>query len=101
MDYQEEGEKLSPEEMDRRKKEMLTFYNESMPYLEAQLGYETKLMEVDEVRFKRLQISMQSAMMLSQSEQQEEYPEEYPEKVPHEPEPKKKETKRKKPLRTS
>ena len=96
MDYQEEGEKLSPEEMDRRKKEMLTFYNESMPYLEAQLGYETKLMEVDEVRFKRLQISMQSAMMLSQSEQQEEYPEPQPE-----PQPEKKETKRKKPLRTS
>jgi len=107
MDYQENTEKLSPEEMDRRKEEMLTFYKDSMPYLDAQLGYETKLMEVDEVRFKRLQISMQSAMMLAQNENQEEYPEEYPEKVTQEsspkpkPEAKKKKLKRKKPLRTS
>ena len=72
MDYQENTEKLSPEEMDRRKEEMLTFYKDSMPYLDAQLGYETKLMEVDEVRFKRLQISMQSAMMLAQNENQQE-----------------------------
>ena len=107
MDYQENTEKLSPEEMDRRKEEMLTFYKDSMPYLDAQLGYETKLMQVDEVRFKRLQISMQSAMMLAQNENQEEYPEEYPEKVTQESSPKpeakakKKELKRKKPLRTS
>ena len=63
------GQKLSPEELEKRKKEMLTFYKDSMPYLEAQLEYETKLMEVDEVRFKRFQISMQSAMMMQDQRQ--------------------------------
>ena len=52
----ENPENLSPEELSQRKEEMLTFYKESMPYLDAQLNYETKLAEIDEMRFKNLML---------------------------------------------
>ena len=73
MQTNEENQvELTPEELDARKKDMLKFYNESMPYLEAQLSYEKRLMEIDEVRFKRFQISMQSAMMMDNQPTEEE-----------------------------
>lgn len=65
----ENPENLSPEELAERKEEMLRFYTESMPYLEAQLAYETKLSEIDEMRFKRTQIQMQYAMMMNPPEE--------------------------------
>ena len=68
----EEMEQLSPEELAAKKKEMLDFYNESMPYLDAQLAYERKLAEIDEVRFKRSQIQMQFAMMMNPPEEEPE-----------------------------
>ena len=67
----ENPENLSPEELAERKEEMLKFYTESMPYLEAQLNYETKLSEIDEMRFKRTQIQMQYAMMMNPQEEEE------------------------------
>jgi len=59
---------LSPEELEAKKKEMLQFYKQSMPYLKAQLSYEQMLFEIDEIRFKRTQIQMQYAMMMNPPE---------------------------------
>ena len=59
---------LNPEELEAKKKEMLQFYKQSMPYLKAQLSYEQMLFEIDEIRFKRTQIQMQYAMMMNPPE---------------------------------
>ena len=61
----ENPENLSPEELAAKKEEMLQFYEESMPYLEAQLKYEKMLSEIDEMRLKRTQIQMAYAQMMA------------------------------------
>ena len=69
---EQEMEQMSPEDLAKKKKEMLEFYTESLPYLEAQHKYEEILMRIDEVRFKRSQIQMQFAMMMNPPEEMEE-----------------------------
>ncbi len=68
MDNQEN---LSPEELTAKKEEMLQFYKESMPYLEAQFEYEKMLSEIDEMRLKRTQIQMAYAQMMTPPEEDE------------------------------
>ena len=75
---EQEMEHMSPEELAKKKKEMLDFYTESIPYLDAQHKYEETLMKLDEVRFKRAQIQMQFAMMMNPPEEMEEEPEPQP-----------------------
>jgi len=65
MENQHNEEQLSAEELTARKEELLKFYTDSMPYINAQYEYEKKLMELDEVRFKRTQIQIQMAMMMN------------------------------------
>lgn len=66
----DEMEQLSPEELTKRKEEMLSFYTDSLPYLTAQYEYESILAKIDEVRFKRASIQVQFGMLMqSQSEQ--------------------------------
>ena len=72
MNNPNQHEDLSPEELAAKKDEMMTFYKDSMPYLEAQLNYEKMLADIDEVRFKRTQIQMQYAMMMAPEEEAEE-----------------------------
>ena len=67
----ENPENLSPEELAAKKEEMLTFYKESMPYLEAQFNYEKMLSEIDEMRLKRTQIQMAYAQMMAPPEEEE------------------------------
>lgn len=74
MENQQEKE-FTAEELAAQKEQMLQFYTESVPYLEAQLKYETLLMQIDEARFKRNNIQMQWAMMM-QAQQESELPEE-------------------------
>ena len=69
------NENLSPEELATKKEEMLQFYTESMPYLEAQLAYEKMLSEIDETRLKRTQIQMAYAQMMAPPEEEGEMPE--------------------------
>lgn len=64
MENQQQEMNLTPEELAARKEEMLNFYTESFPYLEAQFKYEEMLMKLDEVRFKRTSIQMQFAMLM-------------------------------------
>lgn len=65
----ENPENLSPEELAAKKEEMLQFYKESMPYLEAQFKYEKMLSEIDEMRLKRTQIQMAYAQMMAPPEE--------------------------------
>lgn len=71
MNQHEAEMHLSEEELTVRKAQMLKFYEDSLPYLEAQLNYEKKLAEIDEVRFKRTSIQMQLAMMMNPQENEE------------------------------
>jgi len=67
----ENPENLSPEELAARKEDMLAFYKESMPYLEAQFQYEKMLSEIDEMRLKRTQIQMTYAQMMAPPEEED------------------------------
>jgi hypothetical protein len=71
MENQQEEKVFTQQEVDAKKDEMLKFYTESLTYLEAQLKYETTLMEIDEVRFKRAQYQVQYAMMMAPPEEEE------------------------------
>ncbi len=62
--------KMSAEELDQQKKDMLKFYKEGTPYLKAQLEYEEALMKIDETRLKRDQIQMQRAYLSLTPEEQ-------------------------------
>ena len=64
MENQQE-QNMTAEQLADRKNEMLTFYKESVPYLEAQLKYEQLLLEIDEARFRRTSINYQLAMMMN------------------------------------
>jgi len=75
---EQEMEQMSPDDLAKKKKEMLDFYTESIPYLDAQHKYEETLMKLDEVRFKRAQIQMQFAMMMNPPEEMEEEPKPQP-----------------------
>jgi hypothetical protein len=71
MNQQDEME-MSAEELVAQKERMLSFYTESMPYIEAQLSYEQVLLQIDEARFKRASIQMQYAMMMQPPAEEEE-----------------------------
>ena len=64
VNQQEQEQELTPEQLTERKEQMLSFYTESLPYLEAQLKYESLLTSIDEIRFKRTNIQMQYAMLM-------------------------------------
>jgi len=68
----ENPENLSAEELNERKEEMKTFYDESVPYLESQLKYETLLTDVEEARFKRANLAYQWQMIMANTKMQEE-----------------------------
>jgi hypothetical protein len=75
MENQQDERMFTPEELEAKRKEMLKFYEESMPYLKAQFEYEEVLMKIDEVRFKRTNIQMQYAMMMQAQQEMESEPE--------------------------
>jgi hypothetical protein len=71
MNQHEPEMEFSAEELAQQKENMLNFYKESMPYIEAQLAYEQILLQIDEARFKRANIQMQYAMMMQGPEQEQ------------------------------
>lgn len=71
MENTKNQEALTAEEMHQKKEEMINFYKESMPYLQAQHEYEEMLCKIDEVRFKRANIQYQFAMMNAGPEEEE------------------------------
>lgn len=76
MENQQEREPTA-EELALQKEQMLQFYTESLPYIQAQANYEEALLKLDEIRFKRANIQMQYAMMM-QGPEEETDPEESP-----------------------
>ena len=72
MEESKNQETLTAEQMHQKKEEMINFYKDSMPYLEAQHSYEEMLCKIDEVRFKRANIQYQFAMMNAGPEEEEE-----------------------------
>jgi hypothetical protein len=74
----ENSKELSEQELKTKKEEMFQFYKESMPYLEAQLDYETRLSEIDEMRLKRTHIQMQYAQIMTPLEEEDHMSEEGP-----------------------
>lgn len=78
-------EELSPEQLEARRDEMKTFYEKSIPYLEAQSKYEKLLTEVEEARYKRATMQLQYASMMAATQPdmlEEEEDEELPIKEP-------------------
>lgn len=51
----EGGEKMSPEDVKKRRAEITKFYKEQTPHLKAQAEYERLMTEIEESRAKRLQ----------------------------------------------
>jgi hypothetical protein len=62
---QQPEQELTAEQLAEQKENMLRFYTESLPYLNAQLVYEELLVKIDEARFKRSSIQYQFAMMMN------------------------------------
>jgi hypothetical protein len=92
MENQHFEEELTPEQLAEKKASMLEFYTDSVPYLDAQLVYEQKLLAIDEARFKRMSLQMQYAMMMqppSEEEEEDDAPE-----SPSAPEPKERKLKK-------
>lgn len=71
MENQHFEEELTPEQLAEKKASMLEFYTDSIPYLDAQLIYEQKLLAIDEARFKRMSLQMQYAMMMNEAKNAE------------------------------
>jgi hypothetical protein len=59
---------FTPEELEAKRKEMLKYYKDSMPYLKAQYEHEEMLFKIDEVRFKRTAVQVQYATLMNQVE---------------------------------
>jgi len=70
MENQQERE-MTADELAAQKEQMLQFYTESLPYIQAQANYEEALLKLDEVRFKRASIQLQYAMMMQGPEQED------------------------------
>jgi hypothetical protein len=75
-------EELSPEQLKERRAEMQKFYEDSVPYLEAQAKYEKLLTDVEEARYKRATMQLQYANMMAASHHLEEEEEELPQQRP-------------------
>lgn len=71
MENQQQEQELSHEELMARKEEMKKFYEESVPYLEAQCKYEKLLTDIEEARFKRAQFQYQFTIMMAQMQGKE------------------------------
>lgn len=63
MENQVEKE-MTAAELEARKEEMRKFYEESIPYLEAQCKHEEFLAKIAEARYKRMHYDIQFAMMM-------------------------------------
>jgi hypothetical protein len=65
MKNQQQEEQLSPEQLEARREEMKSFYESSIPYLEAQAKYEKLLTDVEQSRYQRATMQIQYANMMA------------------------------------
>ena len=72
MENQQTNQELTSEQLEERRAEMQKFYEDSVPYLEAQAKYEKLLTEVEEARYKRATMQLQYATMMAATQQPQE-----------------------------
>jgi energy-coupling factor transporter ATP-binding protein EcfA2 len=72
MKNQQEEEQLTAEQLAERKEEMKAYFEEALPYLEAQHKYEKLLADISEAKFKRFQWDTQLSMAMYQMQHPEE-----------------------------
>jgi outer membrane protein TolC len=86
MENQQMNEELTPEQLEARRDEMKQFYENSLPYLEAQAKYEKLLTEVEEARYKRATMQLQYASMMAATQPpMEDEEEDFPTQTPPKP----------------
>lgn len=67
---------LSAEELTARKEEMKQFFEEAVPFLEAQHKYEKLIAEISEFKYRRLHFDTQAMSLMYQMNNPEEKEEE-------------------------
>ena len=85
---QETAEQLTPEQLKKRRDDLITYYKNQTLVLEAQFKYESVMADIEEARVKRMTMIMRQAQMAApqQEEEEEEEPSAEPNLTP-EPEP--------------
>ena len=75
---QETAEKLTPEQLEIRRKELVVYYEKQNYVLKAQLAYETTMADIEEQRARRMTMIMRQAQMAAPQQEEEEEPSETP-----------------------
>jgi hypothetical protein len=85
---QETAEQLTPEQLKKRRDNLINYYKNQTLVLEAQFKYESVMADIEEARVKRMTMIMRQAQMAApqQDEEEEEEPSAEPNLTP-EPEP--------------
>lgn len=73
---QETAEQLTPEQLKKRRDDLITYYKNQTAVLEAQFKYESVMADIEEQRVKRMTMIMRQAQMAApqQDEEEEEEP---------------------------
>lgn len=77
---QETQEQFTPEQLEKRRKDLVNYYKNQTTVLEAQLKYESVMADIEEARVKRMTMIMRQAQMTAPQPEEEE--EEEKEKAP-------------------
>ena len=70
------GENISKEDLETRRKEITSYYEENIPHLKVQKEYEELLRDIEKVRAERLQAQMFIAQTMATPPEGEEEPSE-------------------------
>ena len=79
---QETVEQLSPEQLEKRRKDLINYYKNQTAVLEAQLKYESTMADIEEARVKRMTMIMRMAQMTAPPQEEEEEEEDNKSEVP-------------------
>jgi hypothetical protein len=69
---QETVEQLTPEQLEKRRKDLITYYKNQTLVLEAQFKYEAVMADIEEQRVKRMTMIMRQAQMAAPQQEEEE-----------------------------
>ena len=69
---QETAEKLTPEQLKKRRDDLITYYKNQTAVLEAQFKYEAVMADIEEQRVKRMTMIMRQAQMAAPEQEEEE-----------------------------
>ena len=73
---QETAEKLTPEQLKKRRDDLITYYKNQTAVLDAQFKYEAVMADIEEQRVKRMTMIMRQAQMAAPQQDEEEEEEE-------------------------